>query len=222
MHGESVDEIERKLQIETEKLQQWCISNGMQINIVKTKSMLIGPKSNHEKIKVKIEDECIECVNSFKYLGLILDGKLSFDEHFEEVCKNMASRVYLINRQKRNFSSKWRHIIATSLIISKMDYCLPIWGDVPLNKVKRINTILLRAAKKVVLRTSRKHKKSKIDHLEQLGWLMFHEKVDVYMLNFVFKYIWTASPLQKCFPHFKKGKQPEEAPSKKTILSFLL
>lgn len=40
---------------------------------------------------------------------------------------------------------------------------------------------------------------SKIDRLEQLGWMLLHERLQMYTLNFIFKQFFRKSPIQKMF-----------------------
>ena len=35
----------------------------------------------------------LECVNSFKYLGVVVDAKLNFKSHYSELLKNVNRKV---------------------------------------------------------------------------------------------------------------------------------
>jgi len=94
----------------------------------------------------------VDLFKSFKYLGLFLNPKLKYEEHYESVCKNMTKRIHMLKRQRKFFTPKWRHIFTTSLVISSLEYCLPIWGNTLSDgKMTRINNILLKAAKYIVV-----------------------------------------------------------------------
>ena len=60
-------EDERMLKNMLMELNYRCEDYGMKINIIKTKAMLIGRKP--KRIEMRIEDESVEQVDSFKYLG---------------------------------------------------------------------------------------------------------------------------------------------------------
>ncbi len=163
----------------------------MKINIAKTKCMVFRNRKVENKLNLKISNKIIEQVEKLKYLGIILDEKLKFDTHFENTCKDMTKRLYMINRYRRYFShrrkegieGRWRHIFSTSLVLSKLDYYLTIWGNLPITKIKRINPIILRLAK-VVVKAKTRHIMSKIDKLEQLNWMLCHERTQMYTLYF--------------------------------------
>jgi hypothetical protein len=49
---------------------------------------------------VMINNEAVEQVNTFKYLGTVLDNKASFSSHVDTVCKKANQRLYLLKKLK--------------------------------------------------------------------------------------------------------------------------
>jgi hypothetical protein len=95
----------------------------MLINVGKTKSMLVHPPPHPtHQMNLLINNNNIENVNNFRYLGVIIDDKLTWNDHFESVCENMNARTYLINRHKSSVSQKWLHIITTGITLSVFIY----------------------------------------------------------------------------------------------------
>ena len=74
--SEDVGQIEESLQSATNKLLQWAANEGMELNAQKTKVMLFGDTVN--KVTVKMNDFVLDCVSSFKYLGVVIDTKMDF------------------------------------------------------------------------------------------------------------------------------------------------
>ncbi|CAL8088493.1 unnamed protein product [Orchesella dallaii] len=209
MHAsaETIPEVESKLQSDVDALESWCSENGMKINTQKTKSMLFHRKklSESDRLDLKTSENKIEYVKEFKYLGLSLDQKLSFNAHYEKVCSNMTSRLYMLKRYAKYFSFKWRHIFCTSLVLSVLEYCLPVWGTLSEGKLDRINCIILKLAKYVVLDNNYNKKVlSDIDIIDKLNWLLCQEKISVYTLNFIFKHVTKTSSLNMCLDNFVK------------------
>lgn len=52
-------------------------------------------KSNPPLLTV-IKGETVECVTSFKYLGVVVDSKLSFNENTDVVCKKSQQRLHFL------------------------------------------------------------------------------------------------------------------------------
>ena len=59
-------------------------------------------KNADEICPLKICGKEVEIVDSFKYLGLTIDKKLTFDNHIKNVSKSCQSRLYIL-RQLRSF-----------------------------------------------------------------------------------------------------------------------
>jgi len=74
--GKDVCQIEESLQNGTNQLMQWAEKEGMELNALQTKAMLFGDTVN--KVSVKINDKVLDCVTSFKYLGVFLDTQMDF------------------------------------------------------------------------------------------------------------------------------------------------
>ena len=60
---------------------QWCTDNYLELNVDKTKELVI--ETTHTALNpLLINGKTVEQVDSFKYLGLTLDKKLRFDQHY--------------------------------------------------------------------------------------------------------------------------------------------
>ena len=64
--GYNIVELQDKLQQDLINITQWLRSNKLSVNAKKCKSMVIH-------LLVCIENELLECVNNYKYLGIYLD-----------------------------------------------------------------------------------------------------------------------------------------------------
>lgn len=93
--GDSATEIIESLNIELENLFQWLNNNGLQLNIQKTKSMILRNKYRNVNIEnnVLINNEIIENVSKYKYLGCIIDENLTFSEHYNYITNKIAKKL---------------------------------------------------------------------------------------------------------------------------------
>ncbi len=77
----------------------WCDSAFLQVNIKKTKYMVIDFRSNPSSPQpTSVKGQMVEWASSYKYLGLIIDNKLCFDTHVEAVCKKGQQRLHCLRR----------------------------------------------------------------------------------------------------------------------------
>ena len=78
------------LQEDLDMLKCWSDANKLCLNIRKTKSMLfISHRSeNHDtKCNLITNDQPVESVDYFKYLGIEVERHLNFARHVNTVCK---------------------------------------------------------------------------------------------------------------------------------------
>ena len=80
------------------ELNDRCENNGMKINISKTRAMVIG--RNPQKINMRIKDESIEQVDSFKYLGCNISSNMNC---CQEVKQRIAMAKEAFNRKSSIF-----------------------------------------------------------------------------------------------------------------------
>ena len=86
---------ERLLKSMLMELNERCKDYEMKINISKTKAMVIGRKP--KKIDIRIEDESVEQMNSFKYLGCIISSNMNCSQ---EVKQRIAMAKEAFNRKR--------------------------------------------------------------------------------------------------------------------------
>ena len=73
------------LQKDVNNIVQWTVSNFMFLNKSKCKAMLLSHK-HHVLPPVFIENEHIEQVGTYRYLGLTITPSLKWDEHIDHLC----------------------------------------------------------------------------------------------------------------------------------------
>ena len=105
----------------------WCNYNKLIINKTKTKYLIF---SNREAIDInlKIGNDQIEKVDSFKYLGITLDTHLKYNAHVANLTMNMSQLSGITYRLGRNFDLYSAKQFYYSFIFSKLSYGITVWG----------------------------------------------------------------------------------------------
>jgi hypothetical protein len=80
---------------------------------------------------ISCNNNIVHKVETFKYLGIIFDQKLSFDTHGQYVNKKIAFKCNRLSRFKRFIPFKIMSTVFKSLVYSHIDYGIPIWGCTP-------------------------------------------------------------------------------------------
>ncbi len=74
---------------------EWSENNLMNINIAKTKEMLIGRIKNEPPPKILLCGNVIERVSSFRLLGVQIDNNLKWASHTAYIYSKASSRLFL-------------------------------------------------------------------------------------------------------------------------------
>ena len=84
----------------------WAQTYKITFNSTKTKAMHFtwSSKRKRNEIKFFMNNSQIELVDSYKYLGIYFDRKLSWKVHLAEIAKRATNLIYSL---KRGISSKW-------------------------------------------------------------------------------------------------------------------
>ena len=89
---------------ELKLVNRWLQANKLSLNNEKTKFMILDSKPDLDAILVEIRGDLTlvicEC-KSHKYLGLIVDSKLTFNEHIDYVKKKVSKRIGAMCRSKK-------------------------------------------------------------------------------------------------------------------------
>ena len=87
--GNDVDNIQTELNNSLFIIHKWMCSNKLTINFDKTVSFLIGSRhmlNKHDKLEILINNIPIQQVDHVKYLGFVIDNRLKWDIHTENLC----------------------------------------------------------------------------------------------------------------------------------------
>lgn len=77
---------------------QWCDENYLDLNVHKTKDMIIDFRRNTAQGVSVIHGKDVQIVDTYKYLGTWFDSKLKFDTNAESIVKRAQQRVYLLRK----------------------------------------------------------------------------------------------------------------------------
>jgi len=102
--GRDLNVLIRKMQNSLNKLADWCEMNGFKISVDKTVAVLFTHRIDKLPQTLKINDEYVKIDNRAKFLGLIFDSKLNWNEHIDYVTKKCQKRI---NLMRALCGSKW-------------------------------------------------------------------------------------------------------------------
>ena len=139
--------VETEINNELEKVNLWLKLNKLSLNIKKTKLMIFHRKQKKIKdINISIDNVQIERVNTFNFLGIMLDESLTWTDHTNMVANKISRVTGVLHRLKNIFLKEILLTLYNTLILSYINYGLLVWGvkssriDVPQKKAIRLVT----------------------------------------------------------------------------------
>ena len=86
---------------EINKFVGYCQDNFLELNVSKTQEMVIDFRTNKcIPDSIIISDSPVERVHSYKYLGVVINDKLSWSDNVDLVMSNLNSRLYCLWKLK--------------------------------------------------------------------------------------------------------------------------
>ena len=120
-----------------DKLTEWSYDNGLLLNVKKTKIMMFGNNVG-DQCSLLLRNKDVEQVNSFRYLGLCINGKLDWNLHVNEVTKRLNRTIFLFRQLRHSFTQDHLIIFYRAIFESVLRYGLCFWGQ-----SKQIHRVLI-------------------------------------------------------------------------------
>lgn len=123
--AETSKEACEKMNIELDKLHDWLKYNKISLNIKKCNYMIFNDNSNSdvESCNISIDDVKLEKIEQTKYLGVIIDNKLKFNDHGESIISKMNKKLGLFRRISFKLNEENKILYYKSIIQPHIDYC---------------------------------------------------------------------------------------------------
>ena len=127
--SDTVEQASEQIEMLSKKLVHWVSSNGLVLNLKKTKYMIFSQTRNLELSQpLIISDTLIERKNEARFLGVIMDDKLNWSRHIKTVQSKMARYVGILYKIKKYLPLHARIQIYHSFVQSHINYCSLVWG----------------------------------------------------------------------------------------------
>ena len=129
-----------------------CDTNYLELNVSKTKEMVIDfRQSRSDPQPVAIKGSAVASVETYTYLGIVLNNKLSWGDHVDLIVKKLNSRMYCLRKLNSfHITPEILNVFYTSTIVSVWRYCLVCWGGNVSKSEKRRTDGIVRKAERVI------------------------------------------------------------------------
>ena len=97
INGKDASKIELELNEELSNIVSWLKINKLSLNVNKTQFMIFSRKQNQiENIVIRIEGQIIDHVTQTKFLGVIIDEKLTWRNHVNHISTKIAKGIGIL------------------------------------------------------------------------------------------------------------------------------
>ena len=103
--------------------------------------------SAQDERNIQIANTAIKCSKSKKLLGIVLDNKLKFDKHVENICQKASKKLNALARVTNRMELPKRRILMNAFFKAQFNYCPAVWmfhNRSLNNKINRLHERCLR------------------------------------------------------------------------------
>ena len=132
----SLSALQHKMNYQVDKVQTWLLANKLSVHYVDKSQYMLVNSNNITRIEdnlfeLKMADYIIARTKTYRYLGLIVDEKLSWADHIKEVCLKLSQAAGVIFKVRNRLTHEALMLIYHALVGQKLRYGLICWATAP-------------------------------------------------------------------------------------------
>ena len=119
----------RTLNPEINEISLWLKANNLYLNIKKTHFMIFSSKNKpHPNMNINIDGEIINEKSRTKFLGVIIDNKLSWKDHILYISGKLARGTGVILKTRKYLMKETLISLYYCFVYPYLIYCSHVWG----------------------------------------------------------------------------------------------
>ena len=173
--GSNVNNLIISMNNELKKIMSWLYANKLSLNVSKTHFLIFRSSGMAKPVfeeSLQINGECIKEELKTKFLGVIIDNKLSWTYHIQYIKKKIAKGIGVICRARHLLNVETLRTLYHSFVYPYLNYAAEVWGDACANHLLSI----IGLQKKVIRIITNSHRREHtLPLFEKLNILRFEE-----------------------------------------------
>ena len=161
---------------ELEKIAEWLRANKLSVNINKTEYMVFRSLRKHipGDASLKINGKVVKSVLAKKFLGVILDYKLSWCEHIQYIKNKISKGIGIHCKARKIFKTSSLINLYYIFVYPYLQYFIEIWGKSSNIYLNSITKLQKRAVRIIVSASYKAHTSPIFVKLEILPLYKIH------------------------------------------------
>ena len=156
------------LQHDIDRIHSWCVQNKMTINTAKSKVLRITWARNPGEPHYFYNDTRLDSVSEYKYLGVMINNKLSWNTHVDYVIKKANRMFGFILSVSKSLTPSSVFSLFKTIVLPIIEYGQPVWHLHHQNLIGKIENVQRRVTR-IVLK-QRRQEMAYQTRLQLLNW----------------------------------------------------
>ena len=165
-----IENLTLKANTELNKISNWFKLNKLSLNIKKTNYIFFKNKRKNLNLipDIRIDNVKIEQVNKTKFLGVVINDSLTWNDHIFTVKQKVQRNIGVIYRIRKNLPYDALHSLYYALINPYFEYCNIVWAIHRNSKLQNLFICQKKAVRVVTLSGPRTHTEKLFNKLKIL------------------------------------------------------
>ena len=188
--GLDVNKVQQEVEIELNQISEWLKIDKLSLNIKKTHFIVFTNKNVLKPVlQISIDGHKIDETDRTKFLGVVIDSKLTWKHHISYITVKIAKGIGVITKARKLLDKDTLITLYYTFIYPYLCYCNHVWGNtyvIYLEKLYRMQKKIVRIMHGVKPRTHTKplFEEAKILNIFQINkYLIGKFMFSVYKLN---------------------------------------
>ena len=141
----NLENLEKRVNKELQNVDNWLRRNKLSLNFNKKNYMIFNKhpaKTVDIDFNLTINGISLERVHSVKYLGVVMDDKLTWAEHLKQLSLQLARYSGIFYRLQNVITQKTLIMLYYSVIYSRVQYGIALWRTAAKARLQEINVRL--------------------------------------------------------------------------------
>ena len=135
-----------------------------------------------DETDISLNGQSVEHTDTFKYLGVVLDDTLSFNDHLDYVRMKVSKILGMFSRIRPSFTLEAANRPYKAMVLSVLDYCDVVWHECGQGNSDKIERLQRRAARILYFKAAPTLSTDQI--LTKLGWEPLYFRRRTHILRF--------------------------------------
>ena len=170
MSQENLETSESDVNALLDNISDWLIANKLSLNTKKSYYLIVSPKNKrvNQKVSICINNEKLAEAQSAKYLGVLLDNKLSWKTHIQETTMKISKGVGILARLRHFVSKDVLSCIYNAFIQPHSTYGIINWGGAYESVLDPLKKSMKHAVRLITFESQRAHSQPLFNKLKLL------------------------------------------------------